>query len=428
MPIIPFSYGKTELLADLPDSRFLGALYSGLHGARPAKPPAALIQDALSRPVGAPRLADLCRGKRRVVILASDHTRPVPSRLLAPPMLDEIRRGNPDAEITFLIATGCHRPTTQAELRAKFGEEIFARETIVVHDCDDEENLRAIGTLPSGGKLVINRLAAEADLLLSEGFIEPHFFAGFSGGRKSVMPGIASRETVLYNHNAAFLADPHARTGVLSGNPVHEDMRYAAKAAKLAFCVNVVLNAAREPVFAAAGAPEAVHDLGCGYLRDRCAVRAVPADIVITSNGGYPLDRDIYQSVKGMSAAETTIRPGGVIIMLAECGDGHGGQSFYDAFRLAPDVRRLTARILATDPAHTEVDQWQAQIFARILQRADVVFVSAAPDAMVRDLHMLPAHSIPEALALADRLLAGRGIQNGGILAIPDGVSVIVNA
>lgn len=426
MPNISFPYGHGALCAWLPDDRLLGTLHSSLHDLSPQKKPIQLVQDALLQPIGSPSLAQLCKGKHKIVIIASDHTRPVPSKVLAPPMLAEIRRGNPNADITFLIATGCHRPTTQEELSAKFGTEIVEHEKIVVHDCDDAENLCSIGTLPSGGALVINRLAAEADLLISEGFIEPHFFAGFSGGRKSVLPGIASRETVLYNHNAQFIAHRHARTGTLDGNPIHEDMVFASKTAKLAFCVNVVLNAAQEPVFAAAGDPEAVHAAGTSFLRDRCTVQAVPADIVITSNGGYPLDQNIYQAVKGMTAAEATVRPSGIIIMLAESVDGHGGESFYETFRQAQNPMALTEQFLATEPAHTAVDQWQSQVFARVLQKATVIYVSAAADNVVKALHMLPAHTIPEALALADMLLAERGIHNGTIVAIPDGVAVIV--
>ena len=148
-------------------------------------------------------------------------------------MLAQIRKGNPNANITILIATGCHRGTTLAELEDKFGREVVQREHIVVHDCEDTDSLVKLGTLPSGGDLIINKLAVEADLLVSEGFIEPHFFAGFSGGRKSVLPGIAARSTVMYNHNADFIDSPYARTGILENNPIHKDMVYAARAAKL---------------------------------------------------------------------------------------------------------------------------------------------------------------------------------------------------
>lgn len=426
MPLIRFPYGKEHLSLDIPEGRFSGVLLSGMHGYAPGRTEAELVQETLASPIGAPSLRELARGRRKIVIIASDHTRPVPSKIIAPLMLAEIRAGNPDADITFLIATGCHRGTTKEELVGKFGEDIVKNEKIVIHDCDDERNLVSLGELPSGGELILNRLAVEADLLVSEGFIEPHFFAGFSGGRKSVLPGVAARRTVIYNHNAAFIDSPNARTGVLEGNPIHEDMLYAARKANLAFICNVVIDADKKVVRAVAGDVELAHKAGREFLLDRCRVNAVPSDIVITTNGGYPLDQNIYQSVKGMTAAEATVNPGGVIIMLAKSNDGHGGESFHRTFRDCGDLNLLMEQFLATPPDRTLIDQWQSQIFARVLLKATLIFVSDAPDEVVRDLHMIPAHSLEEAVAKADNLLAAKGIKSADILAIPDGVSVIV--
>ena len=241
-------YGKEKLTAKIEDEHLAGVLLSELHSYKAPKSGAELVQDALEHPIGTPRLCDMAVGKKKVVVISSDHTRPVPSHIMMPLILAEIRKGNPDADITILISTGLHRTTTKEELAAKFGPEIMANEKIVVHDCDDKDNLVYLGKLPSGGNLIINRLAAEADLLVAEGFIEPHFFAGFSGGRKSILPGVASRETVMYNHNSGFIADPHARTGVVEGNPIHNDMLYAARAARLDFIVNVVIDAAHDPI------------------------------------------------------------------------------------------------------------------------------------------------------------------------------------
>lgn len=426
MPVIRFPYGKERLELNLPPERWAGTLTSEMEDYVPAAAPRQLILDAMASPISTPALSALAAGKKKIVIIASDHTRPVPSKLILPPMLEEIRRGNPAADVTILIATGCHRGTTKDELIAKFGPEIVEREKIVVHDCDDEKNLVSLGTLPSGGTLVVNRLAAEADLLVSEGFIEPHFFAGFSGGRKSVLPGIASRGTVLYNHNGAFIADPRSRTGIIDGNPIHEDMLCAARMAKLAYIVNVVINSKKEVVYAVAGDVEAAHRAGCEFLSDRCKVKAVPSDVVISTNGGYPLDQNVYQAVKGMTAAEATVREGGVIIMLARSNDGHGGKVFWETFRNEADVRKLTERFVSTPPEKTIVDQWQSQIFARILSKASVVYVSDAPDELITDLRMIPAHSLQEALAKADAILAEKGLVNGSVLAIPDGIAVMV--
>ena len=183
MAVVQFPYGKEFLSCDLPEDTLLDVLQPNIHHYIPSGSEVSLVEQAMAKPIGTATLQELAKGKRNVVIIASDHTRPVPSKIILPPMLAEIRQGNPEAEITILIATGCHRETTLQELTDKFGEEIVAKEKIVVHDCDGGDNLVSIGTLPSGGELLINRLAVEADLLLAEGFIEPHFFAGFSGGR-----------------------------------------------------------------------------------------------------------------------------------------------------------------------------------------------------------------------------------------------------
>jgi nickel-dependent lactate racemase len=295
-------------------------------------------------------------------------------------------------------------------------------EKIVLHDCDRSE-LVNIGKLPSGGNLILNRLAVEADLLVAEGFIEPHFFAGFSGGRKSVMPGVAGRETVIFNHNAEFISHPRARTGVVDGNPIHEDMLFAARKAKLAFICNVIINADKEAVFAVAGDVEDAHAAGRDFLSDKCQVSKAPADVVITTNGGYPLDQNIYQAVKGMTAAEATVKKGGVIIMLARSNDGHGGEEFYRTFSEEKDLNRMLQTFLQTPKEKTRVDQWQSQIFARVLNHAKVVYVSDAPDEVVENLHLIPAKTLNEALVKAETILNN---PLATITAIPDGISVMV--
>ena len=416
-------YGKGFVPVEIADGHLAGVLRSGIHEYRPAKSAVELVRESIENPIGSPRLRDLAAGKRKITVIASDHTRPVPSKVIMPLMLEEIRSGNPDAEITILIATGLHRTTTIDELKGKFGDEIVSRERIVIHDCDDSANLVNIGKLPSGGDLIVNRLAVEADLLVSEGFIEPHFFAGFSGGRKSVLPGVASRATVMYNHNSGFIASPRARTGVLDGNPIHRDMLFAARAAKLAFVVNVVIDAAHEPIFSVAGDCEAAHKAGREFLASKCQVDAIPADIAISTNGGYPLDQNIYQSVKGMTAAEATVKPGGVIVMFAKASDGHGGASFHRTFRDEPDLNRMMDTFLSRRPEETIIDQWEAQVLARVLLKAKVVFVSDCDDQIVKDFHMIPAHSPAEALELAIRLI---GKPDYKVTVIPDGISVIV--
>ena len=420
---IKFPYGKEHLSYDFSGEKLLGTLTSSIHGYTAKADGLTLVREAMANPYGSAKLSELARGKRKVVLIASDHTRPVPSRVIVPPMLAEIREGNPDADITILIATGCHRYTTREELVSKFGEKIVDNEKIVVHVSTDEDSLVTIGTLPSGGVLRINKLAAEADLLVSEGFIEPHFFAGFSGGRKSVLPGICSRETVMANHCSEFIASPYARTGVLEGNPLHKDMLYAARTAKLAYIVNVVIDEKKQAIYAVAGDVEAAHRAGCDFLSGLCRVKPIYADIAISTNGGYPLDQNVYQSFKGMTAAEATVREGGVIIMLSSCTDGHGGEDLYRELADEPDDKKAADKILARGRNQTVPDQWQAQILLRILDRARVIFVSEAPDEMIRNMHMIPAHSIGEALAMAKQML---GNDQPTITAVPDGISVMV--
>lgn len=419
---VNFPYGKEIQSLDIPEERLQGVLVSSLHHYTPKAAPMELVEEALRYPIGSKPLCELARGKQKVVLIASDHTRPVPSKVIVPPMLREIRRGNPDADITILIATGCHRETTREELVGKFGEEIVNREKIVIHDCDLSP-LAKIGTLPSGGECIINKLVVDADLVVSEGFIEPHFFAGFSGGRKSVLPGIASRTTVLANHCSEFIAHPKSRTGILEGNPIHADMVWAARAAKLAFVVNVVINEKKEAIYAVAGDLEAAHKAGCDFLSSLCRVDARPADIAISTNGGYPLDQNIYQAVKGMTAAEATVRQGGVIIMLAKSNDGHGGEHFYHHLADEPDIRKTQALFLSRSRNETVADQWESQILIRILQKATVVYVSEAPDELIRSMHMIPSHSLDEAMAKAEEILGSR---EATVTAIPDGVSVMV--
>ncbi len=417
---IKVPYGKSFLEADIREDRLAGVFRSDLPVA--AADAGSEVDRALDAPIGSPRLEDLAVGKRKVVIIASDHTRPVPSKILMPRLLERIRRGNPQAEITILIATGFHRLTTREELVAKFGERIVDEEKIVVHDSGDESMLVEAGTLPSGGKLIVNRLVMSADLVVSEGFIEPHFFAGFSGGRKSILPGVVSRTTVLANHCAEFIASEGARTGRLDGNPIHRDMLFAARTAKLAFILNVVIDGEKRIVRAFAGDCEAAHAEGCAYLRDLARIRVPLSDIVITSNGGYPLDQNVYQSVKGMTAAEAVCREGGVIVMCASCSDGAGGESFRKNLSEAASPRELLERIVKVPRDKTEPDQWEFQILARVLDRHTVIMVTTDCDhAMLEAMHLKTASTIEEALEMAGEIVG----KEAKVAVIPDGVSVI---
>lgn len=420
--MITIPYGKTHLSWD---GAYDGLLTSRVDQLKSDKSGRDLVEAAMAAPIGSKRLEELAAGKKTCTIIISDHTRPVPSRDILPHMLKALRQGNPDIQVTLLVATGFHRPTTTDELESKLGPEIAGSEKIVVHDAFDPASNVEIGVLPSGAPLVIDRVAVETDLLISEGFIEPHFFAGFSGGRKSVLPGVCDKTTVLGNHCGAFIASPYARTGILAGNPLHRDMVAAAELAKLSFIVNVVIDEDKKTVAAFAGDFRAAHEAGVAFLRQFCEVQAVPGDIVVTSNGGAPLDQNIYQSVKGLTAAESSAKEGAVLIMCAELADGTGGEGFYTSLRDCESPAAHFARCAATPQSETIPDQWESQILARILMKHRVIFVSRPEmEQTLREMKLEYAPDLPTALAMAK---ADKG-ENAKITLIPNGISVMVKA
>jgi nickel-dependent lactate racemase len=377
----------------------------------------------MANPIDSPRLSVLAKGKRDCAVIISDHTRPVPSRDIIPHMLAELRLGNPDIDVTLLVATGFHRLSAKEELIEKLGEEIVASERIVVHDSSDPDANVNIGTLPSGAPLVIDKAAANASLLIAEGFIEPHFFAGYSGGRKSVLPGICERKTVLGNHCSAFIGSDFARTGVLDLNPIHRDMIAAAVMAKLAFIVNVVIDESKNTVAAFSGNFLTAHRAGCDFLAKYCEVKPVYSDIVISTNGGEPLDQNIYQCVKSMTAAEASAKPGAVLIICAQCADGTGGEDFYRSLKDCESPTALYASIMKTPQGATIPDQWESQILARVLKKHEVIMVTRSDLAQtVQDMKMTYAPSLDKALAMAR---AKKGV-HASIAVIPNGISVIV--
>lgn len=420
--ILKLPYGRGHLECQIADHKVKAVVENRIHQLKAAGEPTAIVREALEHPIGSPRLCELARGKQRALIITSDHTRPVPSRITMPLLLEEMRRDNPNLEVIILVATGAHRASTRKELVEKMGREVVDRERILMHDATNSGEMVFKGTLPSGCTLSVNRLVDWADLIVAEGFIEPHFFAGFSGGRKSILPGIASLKTVMSNHCAKLIAHPRSRTGVLDGNPIHEDMVAAARICGLGFILNVVIDAEKKIVRAFAGHPERAHEAGCDFVAEMMRVDPVPADIVMTSNGGYPLDQNLYQAVKGMTGAEAFVRPGGVIIMVSECSDGHGGERFYRWFRDAVDADEVANGIISVPPEDTQPDQWQVQILARVLQKAQVILVTGENcRSIVEDMHMRWAGSLEEAVRLAEEIKP----HHDGIVVLPDGVSVI---
>lgn len=417
-----FPYYKGHIDYEIKDELINGVLVSKVEDYKPEMPEVELVKDALNNPISSKPLCELAKDKKHVVIISSDHTRPVPSHITMPILLEEVRKYNKDVKISILIATGMHRPTTYEELINKYGEKIVKEEEIVIHDAYKDEDMAFKGILPSGGELWVNKLAANADLLISEGFIEPHFFAGFSGGRKSVLPGIASKKTVLWNHNAKFIANKNSRAGNLEDNPVHRDMLFAAKQVNLAFILNVVINSEKKVIKAFAGNLEEAHAHGCKLVKDIAQVKPVYSDIVITTNGGYPLDQNIYQTVKGMTAGEACVNPGGVIIIISSCADGTGGEFFYKLLADKKSAKEAYESLNNVEPCDTEFDQWEAQILARILCKANVIIVSDKCDpAIITGMHIKHAYTLDEAIKMANAIVGN----DKKITIIPDGISVI---
>jgi nickel-dependent lactate racemase len=424
MAIVKVPYYKGTMKINIPDKNFVGVLKSKAQEYRTALSEEEIVEKALKNPIGSLSLEKLVKGKKNMVIITSDHTRPVPSKITLPIILKHIRSANPDIKIKILIATGFHRPTSHEEMIEKFGAEIVDKEVIICHRAAEKSKLVNLGFLPSGGELWLNKEAIEAELLIAEGFIEPHFFAGFSGGRKSVLPGIAGEETIKANHCSEFIASPKARTGIIENNPIHEDMMYAAEKAKLAFILNVVLGKDKNIINAFAGHSKLAHEAGCKFVKEISNVKGNDSDIVVTTNGGYPLDQNIYQAVKGMTAAEKCSSKDGVIIMIASCSDGHGGESFYKTMSNSKSPEVLLEKLMKVSRNDTAPDQWEIQILARILTKHEVIIVTdMCNPKIITDMHMKHANTFQEAIDIAFKIKGN----DAKITLIEDGVSSIVS-
>lgn len=421
MKTIPIPYYTSTLDLHVAEENLKAVITAKTEEYHPGKSEKELVEEALRNPIGTPRLRELAKGKHKVVIVTSDHTRAVPSKLTLPILLKEIREGNPDADVTILIATGLHRPTTEAEQRRMFGDEIVDNEKIVVNKAFEQDDFGFVCPLPSGAELWVNKIALNCDLLITEGFIEPHFFAGFSGGRKSILPGICNAATVNENHSYKAISSPYSTTGVLEHNPIHEDMVYAARKVNVQFILNVALNGEKKVVAAFAGDLEQAHATGVKFVRELAQCPSITGDIVITSNGGYPLDQNLYQSPKAVATAEACCKDGGVIIMCASCFDGMGGTNF-EKLIVRGTVDEIDEYLSKIPPKETIAEQWCAQIYSRILKKHKVILVTTYLDhELVRKANLIPASSPDEALEMAYGMMG----KDAKVVVIPDGVSVL---
>ncbi|MBN1285840.1 MAG: nickel-dependent lactate racemase [Anaerolineae bacterium] len=416
---IKLAYGKTGLDLSLPDDADVTVVeptyIPALSDARAA------LREAFEAPLESPPLRELVAPGQSVAIVFSDITRPTPNHIIIPALLEALSH-IPDANIVLCNALGTHRPNTDAELRAMLGGAVVDRYRIEQNNSFDPATQVHLGRSARGHDIWINRVYMEADVKILTGFIEPHFFAGFSGGGKAVMPGMAGQLTILGNHDAGMVGHPKTTWGVTAGNPVWEEVREIALKTGPAFVLNVALNRDKAITGVFAGALEAAHDAGVAFVRKTAMTPiAAPFDIVVGTNSGYPLDLNLYQTVKGMSAAAEAVRAGGAVVVAAECWDGIPDHGLYSQLlREARDPDDLMAKVYAFDPPRQ--DQWQVQVQARIQKKADVyVYAGHLTPAQITGALLTPCTDIA---ATVEALRARYG-RDARICVMPEGPQTV---
>jgi nickel-dependent lactate racemase len=390
--IVPLAYGQGRLEIELPDDR--ATVITPSH--RPGLPDErAAVIEALQAPIGSAPLRERIRPQDRICVLFTDLTRATPNHRLIPWLLEFLGDHPPD-KVVLLNQTGTHRPNTPEELERMLTPEVTRKYRVINHECERREDLVQVGETHDGTPALINRHAIEADLRIVTGFIEPHFFAGFSGGPKGLMPGVAGLETVMSNHGYRNIGHPRATFGVTEGNPLWEELRDIALRCGPSFLLNVTLNEQREITRVFAGDLIEAHKVGIEYVRASAMQRVkAPFEVVVTTNSGYPLDLNLYQGVKGMSAGARIIAENGALILACECREGVPAKSPLDnLLRSASSPEEILA-MLAT-PGFVRPEQWQAQIQALVQRRAKVFVYSSLPEETVRACHLTPCRDISE--------------------------------
>lgn len=417
---VKIAYGKHGLEANLPERNVVGVLRMKPVAALPN--PSTAIEEALRSPIGCPPLAQVARGRKDACIVISDVTRPVPNALILQPLLRTLEsEGIARERISVLIGTGIHRPNLGDELRGLVGDAVAADYRVLNHYSGKDDEMADCGKTSADIPLFINRHYVEADLKVLTGLIEPHLWAGYSGGRKAILPGISSLETMKYMHGYPMIADPGTSYGNLVNNPFHEAGLEVVRRVGVDFNVNVTINDQRRVTGVFAGECVESHLRGCRFL-ERSVVAEVPepVDVAVTSGGGAPLDRTLYQSVKGMSGAAPIVRDGGTIIIAASCEEKAGSPEFTELLRGAGSVDSFFARLRT--PGFFVTDQWIAQEMYGILERRRVIlFTRGIEEDEVRRYLLEPALSLESAVA---RCLQDYG-PNARIAVIPEGPYVI---
>ncbi len=395
---VTLDYGRTGLPVELPDERVVGPL--AIRPTAPLADPAGAVAAALAHPIGTPPLAEVARGCKNACVLICDVTRPVPNRLLLPPILRTLEeQGLARGDILILVATGLHRPNEGAELEEMVGPEIMKHYRIENHHGKVLEEHDYLGTTPNGVPVYLDSRYVRADLKITTGLIEPHLMAGYSGGRKVICPGIAALETVKVWHGPKFLEHPKADCGFLDGNPVHEENTRIAQMAGCDFIVNVCLDGGRNVLWVGAGHMiDAWHE-GVRFVENVVKVSvSEPCDVVVTSCAGYPLDTTFYQAVKGLTGALPIVKRGGTIVLAASLSEGVGSPEFQHLIADNPDLKVFKERILGKD--YFVMDQWQLEELAKVVAKCKVKVVSDGLSAeTLRKCHVEPAASVERAVA-----------------------------
>ena len=386
---VNLAYGSGHLPIEVPDDRTTVIEPAHIDGLADEK---AAVLDALQNPIGSQPLLERILPDTKICIAFTDITRATPNDRIIPWLLEHL--GGPNDNITLLNQLGTHRPNTREELETMLTREVVANYRVLNHEPENPEALVQVGTTADGTPALLNRHIVEADLRIITGFIEPHFFAGFSGGVKGIMPGCAGLETVMSNHGAKNIGDPQATFGVTEGNPLWEELRDIALKTGPSFLLNVTLNEQRDITNVFAGDIIEAHKTGCVFVR-KSAMQPVeqPFDIVVTTNSGYPLDLNLYQGVKGMSAGARVLKEGGTLILAAECREGvPDGSPLDDLLRSAGSIEEILAML--STPGFVRPEQWQAQIQALVQRRAEVLVCCELDDATLRACHLAPCADI----------------------------------
>jgi len=387
--------------------------------------PNAVVQECLEKPVGSRPLRDIARDRQSVCIVVSDITRPAPNKVLLPPIIDTLEQtGISSRRIRILVATGIHRTPTRDELVEMLGEKILAKYAVLSHNARSQSDIKRLGYTSSGTPIDVNRLYMESDLKIVASLVEPHFMAGYSGGRKSIAIGLTSVEAVKHLHGTKFLEDTGSRNCELVNNPLHAELTEIATAAGCDFCVNAVIDTERRPAGVFAGDLVLAHNRACEFA-ERFAIITVDDSfpVVVTTSAGYPLDTTFYQAVKGLVGALGILSPGGSIVLAAECSNGLGSKEFRQMLERLVRLRSLDAFLqYISEPANFTIDQWEVEMLMKALRRGTVYLYSTGIAESDWPLtHAARVDSVEEGVSLA----LASAARDARIAVIPEGPYVI---